>query len=134
MALGRSTLEILRATGWHQVSEIPAAAMERLENESHQRKEQNRDSALQFITEIYEIFYNETEDRYMIVTDGGGYLTTNAPGIVIVTASNEDEKHPYTKFFTIGLDDKTVGNWLIWVAAQKCNPDTIPCRGFDYVS
>lgn len=134
MGIGRTAEEVLRAAGWKAVDEIPGSEMDKLGAHSP--------SAIPLfsaVSEIYEIYHHPEKDRWMLITNGGESFTINAPGILIASHNPErldinrsDEEQ--TMVFTIGLDDKTVGNWLMWVGAQRNDPNRRPDRGFNYVS
>jgi hypothetical protein len=136
MAIAKTKTSKLTKAGWIAVKEIPEAAIETLENQSP--------TAIELFTaigEIYEIFHHKETDRYMLITDGGGSFSTNAPGLLISTANphradcNERSRsNPSTMVFTIGLDDKTVGDWAVWVGAHNNDPERRPSVGYHYVS
>ena len=135
MPIGRTASETLKLAGWREVAEIPQEAVEQLESQST-----TSIRLFEAVSEIYEIFHHEETDRYILITNGGSFLTTNADGMLLATANPERldtdnaEANNKTMIFTIGLDDKTVGNWLVWVGAQKNMPQRRPDRGFHYVS
>jgi hypothetical protein len=135
MAIAKTTLGALRLAGWTAKDEIPANAMEKLEKESS-----SAIPLFQAVNEIYEIFHHEGSNRWMLITDGGGSFTVNAPGILIASANpnrkdtNSDDTKQRTIVFTIGLDDGTVSNWLRWVGYDDHLPEKRPDCGFHYVS
>ncbi len=135
MGIGRSASLALHHAGWEPADEIPSAAIEQLEAQSS-----TAIKLFSAVSEIYEIFHHAETDRWILVTDGGGSFKVNAPGLLIASSnpdrlgtSREDAKQE-TMIFTIGLDDKTVNNWLLWVGVQKNYPQRRPDLGFHYVS
>ena len=135
MALAKTTLGALKLAGWTAKEEIPGDAMDKLDRESS--------AAIPLfgsVNEIYEIFHHEDSDRWLMITDGGGSFTVNAPGMLIASANprRKDTNSPDTKqstmVFTIGLDDDTVSKWLRWVGYDDNEPSKKPDCGFHYVS
>jgi len=135
MALGRTTIAALEAAGWEPRKELSQGAMDELENVA-----QTAISLFSAVNEIYEAFYQPETERWMLITDGGSTFKVNAPGLLIASPNPHrlDTQNPTyreaTMIFTIGLDDKTVGSWLVWVGTQNNYPQRRPDMGFDYVS
>lgn len=109
--------------------------MKRLEDESS--------SAIKLfdaVSEIYAIFYQAKTDRWMLVTDGGSAFKTNAEGLIIASANPErldtdcEKLKARTVVFAIGLDRKTIGEWIIWISSNRHYPERKPDMGFNYVS
>lgn len=134
MAIATTTLGALRLAGWTAKQEIPGEAMDKLEKEAR-----TGIPLFEAVCEIYEIFHHEDTDRWMLITDGGGSFTTNAPGILIASANpkrkdTDSDAKDHTMVFTIGLDDDTVSKWLRWVGYDDNEPEKRPDFGFHYVS
>lgn len=135
MDIGRTASESLKLSGWEQRSEISQEAIESLE--------ENSTAAISLfgaVSEIYEIFHQPSTGRWMVITDGASAFTVNAEAMLIASPNperldTEDEGHKHnTMVFTIGLDTKTVADWLLWVGIQRNYPLRRPDRGFNYVS
>jgi len=135
MSIGRVASEALKVAGWTPVDTIPSDAIDKLE-------EQSPTAILLFsaIAEIYELFHHSESDRWMMVTDGGESFKVGAPGLLISSANparldaDSDETKASTMVFTIGLDDKTVDEWLMWVGAHDNHPHRRPDMGYHYTS
>ncbi len=134
MGIGRTATVVLNNAGWEAVDEIPSTAMAQLEEKAN-----TGIKLFSAVNEIYEIFRHAETDRWMLITDGGSSFKVNAPGLLVSSGNpdrldtdSEDAKNE-TMIFTIGLDDKTVSNWLMWVS-QNNYPQRRPELGFDYVS
>lgn len=133
MPLGKTVIETLHLAGWEEKIDITQAAMDQLEAQSS--------SAIKLfdaVCEINEIFYHPETDRWILITDGGGSFTVGAEGLLLATANpnrlDTDNAAERTMVFTIGLSDKTVGQWLVWVGAQNNYPERRPDPGFNYTS
>lgn len=135
MPIGRTASETLKLAGWKDLPEIPRAAMEKMEAESTTVVR-----LFTAVSEIYEIFYHEATDRYMLITNGAEFFTTNAEVMLLATANphrldtNNAEAKNQTMVYTLGSSGKTVEDWLVWVGAQNNMPQRRPDRGFHYVS
>ncbi|OLF82027.1 hypothetical protein AWH63_10840 [Marinobacter sp. C18] len=135
MPIGATAQHTLDLSGWESKNEIPSDAIDSLDMKS-------RSSIRLFsaVSEIYEIFHHAETDRWMLVTDGGSSFTVNAPALLIASPNPErldtdcPKAQASTIVFTIGLDDKTVSDWLVWVGCQNHYPQRRPDRGFHYVS
>lgn len=133
MPVGVTTQNTLDLSGWESKSEVPSDAIGSLVMTS-------RSSIRLFsaFSEIYEIFHHAKTDRWMVITNGSGSFSANARAMLIASPNFErldtdcPEARASTIVFTIGLDDKTVSDWLVWVGCQNHYPQRRPESGFHY--
>lgn len=120
----------LAEAGWEPTRRVPKAVWDRLESESYQKQKFQSRSPLRYVTCFFEAY--QKGDEYIVLTDGGAFVTVNADCMVCVSA-NKANGLEHTGFFAIGGSDECVNAWLAW-AGTGCDPEKRPDRGFRYVS
>ena len=135
MGISIKANKALEIAGWKAEKRVPEKVMTQLGADSPSAM-----PLFDAVSEVYEIYHHKESDRWIMITDGGGFFTVNAEGLLIASPVAKEAKEGDDSYITktvvrsIGLDDKTVEQWLLWAGLQNCNHRVSPERGYHYVS